>query len=348
MTDSVSTATAVPTLASLKDSRLSPIRRRRRRWPWALLALPGRRRGGAVAATPAGRAGQYGDDGLPVGPLCAAHRLGLRGGAAACRRWPARPPAAWSSCGARRQRAEGRRPDRPAGRQRRAGCHRRRPTRRWPRPAPPRRRPRRSCARPRSSWQRRRRAAARTGPGAAGLRVTAGGGRRAPAPDAARAALALAQAGIASAQAGEAQARAQLQAQQVNRANTEVRAPFDGVVLVKNANVGDMITPFSSAAGTSGAVVTMADMGTLEVEADVSRGQCRPGAHRPAGGDHARRLPEHAFSRQRGAHRAHGRPRQGHGDDQGALRAAGPSHPARDERQGRLPVAGAAPMTPGR
>jgi multidrug efflux pump subunit AcrA (membrane-fusion protein) len=31
-----------------------------------------------------------------------------------------------------------------------------------------------------------------------------------------------------------------------------------------------MITPFSSAAGTLGAVVTMADMATLEVEADVS------------------------------------------------------------------------------
>ncbi|MBK9361638.1 MAG: efflux RND transporter periplasmic adaptor subunit [Rubrivivax sp.] len=88
--------------------------------------------------------------------------------------------------------------------------------------------------------------------------------------DSARAALALAQAGIASARAGQAQALAQLQAQRVNRDNTEVRAPFDGVVLVKNANVGDMITPFSSAAGTSGAVVTMADMGTLEVEADVA------------------------------------------------------------------------------
>ena len=88
--------------------------------------------------------------------------------------------------------------------------------------------------------------------------------------DAARATLASAQAGIAAAQAGEAQAEAQLQGQQVNRANTEVRAPFDGVVLVKNANVGDMITPFSSAAGTSGAVVTMADMSTLEVEADVA------------------------------------------------------------------------------
>jgi HlyD family secretion protein len=97
--------------------------------------------------------------------------------------------------------------------------------------------------------------------------------------DAARASLSLAQAGIAAAQAGERQAGAQLQAQLVNRQNTEVRAPFDGVVLVKNANVGDMITPFSSAAGTSGAVVTMADMGTLEVEADVSEanvGKVRP------------------------------------------------------------------------
>lgn len=88
--------------------------------------------------------------------------------------------------------------------------------------------------------------------------------------DSARAAVASAQAGIAAARGGEALARAQLKVQHVNRDNTEVRAPFDGVVLVKNANVGDMITPFSNASGTSGAVVTMADMGTLEVEADVA------------------------------------------------------------------------------
>ena len=69
---------------------------------------------------------------------------------------------------------------------------------------------------------------------------------------------------------GIAQSQAQVRVQQVNQANTEIRAPFDGVVLVKNANVGDMITPFSSASGTSGAVVTMADLRTLEVEADVS------------------------------------------------------------------------------
>ncbi|MDH5207648.1 MAG: efflux RND transporter periplasmic adaptor subunit [Burkholderiaceae bacterium] len=51
---------------------------------------------------------------------------------------------------------------------------------------------------------------------------------------------------------------------------TLIRAPFTGIVLTKSANVGDIVTPFSSASGTTGAVVTMADMETLEVEADVS------------------------------------------------------------------------------
>jgi len=74
----------------------------------------------------------------------------------------------------------------------------------------------------------------------------------------------------ASAEAALEQAKAQLKAQNVGIDYTEIRAPFDGVVLVKNANVGDIITPMSSAAGAQGAVVTMADMSTLEVEADVS------------------------------------------------------------------------------
>jgi HlyD family secretion protein len=86
----------------------------------------------------------------------------------------------------------------------------------------------------------------------------------------ARSVLAGLQATVAAAQAAIVQSQAQVRMQQVNQTNTEIRAPFDGVVLIKNANVGDMITPFSSASGTSGAVVTMADMRTLEVEADVS------------------------------------------------------------------------------
>jgi len=81
-----------------------------------------------------------------------------------------------------------------------------------------------------------------------------------------------ARAAKASAQAGLEVAQAQVKVQRVAEDFTEIRAPFDGVVLVKNANVGDIITPLSSAAGTTGAVVTMADMRTLEVEADVSEG----------------------------------------------------------------------------
>jgi HlyD family secretion protein len=77
--------------------------------------------------------------------------------------------------------------------------------------------------------------------------------------------------------AGVANARAAIGVAQANARNAEVavdytmiRAPFDGVILSKSANVGDMVTPFSSAADSKGAVVAMADMGTLEVEADVS------------------------------------------------------------------------------
>ena len=77
-------------------------------------------------------------------------------------------------------------------------------------------------------------------------------------------------AGIANAQATIAVAEANARNAQVAVDYTQIRAPFDGVIVSKNANVGDMVTPFSSAADSKGAVVNMADMGTLEVEADVS------------------------------------------------------------------------------
>jgi RND family efflux transporter MFP subunit len=52
--------------------------------------------------------------------------------------------------------------------------------------------------------------------------------------------------------------------------NTIIRAPFDGTVLTKEADMGEMVAPFASSSSSRGAVVTMADMGSLEVEADVS------------------------------------------------------------------------------
>jgi len=83
---------------------------------------------------------------------------------------------------------------------------------------------------------------------------------------------ARAKAAISGNRAAIAAARANHRAAQVNVEQTLIRAPFDGVVLTKNANVGDVITPFSSALGSQAAVVTMADMSTLEVEADVAEG----------------------------------------------------------------------------
>ena len=65
-------------------------------------------------------------------------------------------------------------------------------------------------------------------------------------------------------------AQANFRAAEVAFEQTMIRAPFTGIVLTKTANVGDVVTPFSAASGTTGAVVTMADMATLEVEADVS------------------------------------------------------------------------------
>ena len=88
--------------------------------------------------------------------------------------------------------------------------------------------------------------------------------------DTAQARLTKAKASITGYNAAIAAARANAQTAQVALDQTVIRAPFDGVILTKNANVGDNITPFSSAADSKGAVVTIADMDTLEVEADVS------------------------------------------------------------------------------
>lgn len=81
--------------------------------------------------------------------------------------------------------------------------------------------------------------------------------------DKAAAAVTGAKAAIAAAEAG-------LRSAEVAVEQTLIRAPFDGVVLVKYANIGDVVSPFNPSPESKGAVVSMADMSTLEVEADVS------------------------------------------------------------------------------
>jgi len=63
---------------------------------------------------------------------------------------------------------------------------------------------------------------------------------------------------------------ANVRAAEVEVENTRIRAPFDGTVLTKDADVGEVMAPFAAAANSRGAVVTMADMTSLQVEADVS------------------------------------------------------------------------------
>ena len=65
-------------------------------------------------------------------------------------------------------------------------------------------------------------------------------------------------------------AEAALRLARANDDNTIVRAPFTGTVLRKDAEVGEVVAPSVGGGLTRGAVVTMADLSTLEVEVDVN------------------------------------------------------------------------------
>jgi RND family efflux transporter MFP subunit len=88
--------------------------------------------------------------------------------------------------------------------------------------------------------------------------------------DAAEARYRKAKAAVAAGESSVRAARAALREAEVAIEYTQIRAPFDAVVLTKNADVGDIITPLGAAANARASVVTIADMGSLQVEADVS------------------------------------------------------------------------------
>ncbi|MEW6327643.1 MAG: efflux RND transporter periplasmic adaptor subunit [Thermodesulfobacteriota bacterium] len=77
-------------------------------------------------------------------------------------------------------------------------------------------------------------------------------------------------AAVAAAGAAVKAGNAALQSTNVAVEYTFIRAPFDAVVLTKNADVGDIVTPIGAAADAKAAVVTIADMESLLVEVDVS------------------------------------------------------------------------------
>jgi RND family efflux transporter MFP subunit len=88
--------------------------------------------------------------------------------------------------------------------------------------------------------------------------------------DSAEARYDIAKAGETGAQAGVKAAEAAVRSAEVALEYTMIRAPFDAVVLTKNADIGDLVTPLGASANAKAAVVTIADMGSLQVEVDVS------------------------------------------------------------------------------
>jgi RND family efflux transporter MFP subunit len=69
------------------------------------------------------------------------------------------------------------------------------------------------------------------------------------------------------------QARADLSLAQAQLANTVIKAPFAGTVVRKMAEVGESVAPIPPGVNistASGAIVALADLATLEMEADVS------------------------------------------------------------------------------
>jgi HlyD family secretion protein len=98
--------------------------------------------------------------------------------------------------------------------------------------------------------------------------------------DAARSRVALAEAALGQANAdaqrataARTQAAAELNVAEAQLQNTVIKAPFAGTVVRKMAEVGESVAPIPPGVNistASGAIVALADLATLEMEADVS------------------------------------------------------------------------------
>ncbi|MDO9109152.1 MAG: efflux RND transporter periplasmic adaptor subunit, partial [Desulfatirhabdiaceae bacterium] len=88
--------------------------------------------------------------------------------------------------------------------------------------------------------------------------------------DAADARFKRARAAAMASQAAISNSQAVLKGAEVTLEYANLRAPFDAVVLTKNADIGDIVTPLGAAAKAKASVVDVADMDSLKVEVDVS------------------------------------------------------------------------------
>jgi RND family efflux transporter MFP subunit len=76
---------------------------------------------------------------------------------------------------------------------------------------------------------------------------------------------------LAAASAAVGVAEQQVSLRRVELADTILRAPFDGIVISKDAQPGEMVSPTSAGGGfTRTGVCTIVDMSSLEIEVDVN------------------------------------------------------------------------------
>lgn len=92
----------------------------------------------------------------------------------------------------------------------------------------------------------------------------------------ARAALAQGEAQVRALEAAVTEARSRVAVVEAERAQAlaaldklEVRAPFDGVVVLKDAEVGEVVSPNSQGGNSRGSVATMVDWSSLEVQVEL-------------------------------------------------------------------------------
>ena len=123
-----------------------------------------------------------------------------------------------------------------------------------------------------------------------------------------------------------------------NLDDTIVRAPFAGIVTVKAAQEGEMVSPISAGGGfTRTGIGTIVDMDSLEIEVDVSENFINRVHPDQAVTARLNAYPDWKIPGARDRDHPDRGPRQGHRQGAGRLRRARRPDPARDGRARRVP-----------
>ncbi len=116
-----------------------------------------------------------------------------------------------------------------------------------------------------------------------------------------------------------------------------VRAPFDGVVISKDAQPGEMVSPISAGGGyTRTGIATIVDMASREIEVDVNEAYINRVQDRAASGGNPRFLSRLANPGQGHRDRSDGGSAEGDCARADRDRRTGPPHPAGHGGQGAI------------